>query len=135
MSTSNIEYLGDLRCIATHSQSGITITSDAPVDNKGKGEAFSPTDLLCTSLAMCMLTIMGIAAQEKDISMEGLRASVTKTMSSHPRRVQTVLIEIQGDFRSWTQKDWVIMKKAADNCPVKLSIHPDLNIQIEWQQI
>ena len=134
MNTSIVQYSGDLRCSATHIKSGISIISDAPLDNHGRGEAFSPTDLLATSLAMCMMTIMGIAAKEKNIPLEGLQASVTKIMGQNPRRVQEVHIQMSGNFSLWDKKQWAAMKAAAENCPVMQSIHPDLNVNLEWMQ-
>jgi putative redox protein len=135
MTTSRIQYLGNLRCEAVHLKSGVSIVTDAPVDNKGKGEAFSPTDLMSTSLGLCMLTIMGIAAEEKNIPMTNIAAEVQKIMGTDPRRVAEIKIKITGDFREWTEREWAIMKKAADTCPVKQSIHPDLITSIEWKQI
>jgi len=134
MNTSIVQYSGDLRCSATHSKSGISIISDAPLDNHGRGEAFSPTCLLATSLAMCMMTIMGIAAKEKNIPLEGLQASVTKIMGQNPRRVQEVHIQMSGNFSLWDKKQWAAMKAAAENCPVMQSIHPDLKVNLEWMQ-
>jgi uncharacterized OsmC-like protein len=135
MTTSRIQYLGNLRCEAVHLKSGVSIVTDAPVDNKGKGEAFSPTDLMSTSLGLCMLTIMGIAAEEKNIPMTNIAAEIQKIMGTDPRRVAEIKIKITGDFREWTEREWAIMKKAADTCPVKKSIHPDLITSIEWKQI
>lgn len=134
MNTSTVEYLGDLRCSATHTQSGISILSDAPTDNHGKGAAFSPTDLMSTSLAMCMMTIMGIAAKEKNIPLVGLQANVKKSMGQNPRRIQAIDIQLIGDFSQWTEREWKIMETAADTCPVKQSIHPDLLVNLEWIQ-
>ena len=134
MNTSIVHYSGDLRCRATHTKSGISIISDAPLDNHGRGEAFSPTDLLATLLAMCMMTIMGIAAKEKNIPLEGLQASVTKIMGQNPRRVQEVHIQMSGNFSLWDKKQWAAMKAAAENCPVMQSIHPDLKVNLEWMQ-
>ncbi len=134
MITARIDYLGNLRCQAEHELSGATILSDAPKDNQGNGEAFSPTDLLCASLAMCMLTIMGIAAKEHNIALKEIKADVTKVMASTPRRVSKIQINIQGDFTTWMEKEWIIMKKAADTCPVKQSIHPAIEVELEWSQ-
>jgi len=134
MNTSTVEYLGDLRCSATHTQSGISILSDAPTDNHGKGAAFSPTDLMSTSLAMCMMTIMGIAAKEKNIPLVGLQANVKKSMGQNPRRIQAIDIQLIGDFSQWTEREWKIMETAANTCPVKQSIHPDLLVNLEWIQ-
>jgi putative redox protein len=132
MTTATIQYQGQLRCSAIHTKSGEQITSDAPTDNKGKGMAFSPTDMLSTSLAMCMITIMGIAAQEKEIPFENVSADVTKVMGTQPRKVQEIIITIRGDFRSWNEKTWAIMKNAAETCPVKLSLDPALTITLSW---
>jgi putative redox protein len=123
--TSIITYLGDLRTESTHKQSGEKIITDAPVDNKGKGEAFSPTDLLATSLGNCMLTIMGIAARERDINIEGTTCAITKIMAVDPRRVSEIHAELNFPF-SCTDKEKAILEHAAKTCPVFYSLHPDI---------
>ena len=125
MRTSKVTYQGDLRTTAVHLQSKNEIITDAPIDNQGKGEAFSPTDLLATSLASCMLTIIGIKARDMDIDIAGTTAEVTKIMSADPRRVSEVHIAItfNQELDDKTQK---IFYNTALTCPVAKSIHPDI---------
>ena len=125
MTTSTVEYQGNLRTQALHLQSNNKIITDAPTDNHGKGEAFSPTDLLTTSLASCMLTIIGIKAADMDVDLVGTRAEVTKIMAADPRRVSEVQvrIEFQRELDERTKK---ILEAAAFTCPVAKSIHPDI---------
>ena len=125
MTTSKVTYQGDLRTIAIHLQSNNEIITDAPVDNQGKGEAFSPTDLLATSLASCMLTIIGIKARDMEIDIAGTTAEVTKIMAAEPRRVSEIHVEItfNQELDDKTQK---IFYNTALTCPVAKSIHPDI---------
>ncbi|HCN82548.1 MAG TPA: osmotically inducible protein OsmC [Sphingobacteriaceae bacterium] len=132
MATSEIKYLGDLRTEATHTQSGISIITDAPVDNQGKGEAFSPTDLLATSLGNCMLTIMGIAARTHNIDIKGTTCSITKIMASEPRRVSGIQAIINFPANAFLDKDKKILEHAALTCPVYLSLHPDIKKEISF---
>jgi putative redox protein len=132
MATSEIKYLGDLRTEATHTQSGITIITDAPVDNQGKGEAFSPTDLLATSLGSCMLTIMGIAARTHGIDMNGTTCSITKIMAAEPRRVSGIRAVITFPGNDFSDKDKKILEHAALTCPVHFSLHPDIKKEISF---
>ena len=105
MKTSKITYLGNLRTEAVHLQSGTTIITDAPTDNNGKGEAFSPTDLLSTSLGSCMLTIMGIVAERNSINIEGTTIDITKIMEANPRRVGEIIIEFYMPPNNYTDKE------------------------------
>lgn len=125
MTTAKVTYQGDLRTQSIHLQSNNQIITDAPTDNHGKGEAFSPTDLLASSLGSCMLTIMGIKADSMDLDISGTTAEVTKVMAAEPRRVSEVHIEIQFQqaFDARTQK---VLEQAALNCPVAKSVHPDI---------
>jgi uncharacterized OsmC-like protein len=125
MTTAKVTYQGDLRTQSIHLQSNNQIITDAPTDNHGKGEAFSPTDLLASSLGSCMLTIMGIKAASMDLDISGTTAEVTKVMAAEPRRVSEVQIEIQFQqaFDERTQK---VLEQAALNCPVAKSVHPDI---------
>jgi len=125
MATIHTTYLGGLRTEATHLQSGTKIITDAPTDNKGKGEAFSPTDLLAESLAGCMLTTMAIAADAHGIDMNGAEAEVTKVMAANPRRVAEVIADVKFP-KEYTDKEKEILTKAALGCPVALSLHPDV---------
>lgn len=126
MDTATVTYMGDLQCDLLHVRSGQHVTTDAPVDNQGRGSAFSPTDMLATSLAACMITTMGIVAREKDIPLDGLRARVVKHMASDPRRVARVEIhlELRGDRLDERQRS--IMENTARTCPVARSIAPEL---------
>ncbi len=125
MHTSNITYLGNLRTKAVHLRSGSEIVTDAPVDNQGKGEAFSPTDLAATSLGCCMLTIMGISAQSHGFNLEGTEIKVTKIMGAEPRKISEVVLEINFP-ENYSDKVKAILKYITETCPVALSLHPDL---------
>ena len=126
MATIQTTYLGDLRTEATHVQSGNKIITDAPIDNNGKGEAFSPSDLLATALGSCMITIMGIAAREQDVNIDGTTCSITKIMAPDPRRVVEAKITFQFPAGDYTDKVKIILERAALTCPVAKSLHPDL---------
>ena len=119
--TSKVIYKGYLRTEATHIRSGSTIITDAPSDNKGKGEAFSPTDIVATALASCMLTIMGIKANEIDINIEGASAKVKKIMAAGPRRIAQVIIDINIPIQA-DDKTKNILEKVALTCPVEKSL-------------
>lgn len=126
MDTATITYLGDLRTECTHVRSGGSFITDAPVDNKGKGAAFSPTDLLATSLASCMMTTMAIVAADKGIPVKGLTARVVKHMASNPRRVERVEIHMEMDGKELDAKARSIMEHTAHTCPVALSLNSSL---------
>ncbi|HIF18854.1 MAG TPA: OsmC family peroxiredoxin [Gammaproteobacteria bacterium] len=131
MSTSVVYYSGELRTESTHLQSGETYITDAPTDNEGKGEAFSPTDLIATGLANCMLTIMGIVARRKSLTIEGTKAEVTKIMGKDPRRIS----EIKIDFffsRSYDEDSKKLLQHAALNCPVAKSLADNLTQTINF---
>ena len=131
--TSKVNYLGDLRTSAIHIASDKNIITDAPIDNQGKGEAFSPTDTVATALASCLLTIMGIKARHLNIDITKTSAEVTKVMASNPRRISE--IEITVNFtKSYDRRIKKILEKAALTCPVSNSLHPDLkqNILFNW---
>ena len=125
MTTSKVTYQGDLRTTAIHLQSNNQIITDAPVDNHGKGEAFSPTDLLATSLSSCMLTIIGIKARDMDIDIAGTTADVTKVMAADPRRVSEIHVAITFN-RQLDDKMQKIFYNTALTCPVAKSIHPEI---------
>ncbi len=125
MTTSKVTYQGNLRTQAIHLQSKNKIITDAPVDNHGKGEAFSPTDLLATSLASCMLTIIGIKAADMKVDVTGTTAEVTKIMSANPRRVSEVHVAITFN-KQLDDKTQKIFYNTALTCPVAKSIHPDI---------
>lgn len=124
--TSSFEYLGDLKIIATHERSGIQLITDAPIDNNGKGSSFSPTDLLATSLGLCMTTIMGMAAQTHGFSMQGVRGDITKIMSDNPRKVSEVVVDLYFPDGEYTDKEKLIIQRCAKTCPVAFSLHTDL---------
>ncbi|HQS24298.1 MAG: osmotically inducible protein OsmC [Sphingobacteriia bacterium 24-36-13] len=135
--TSQIIYTSDLRTTATHLQSGSAIETDAPTDNKGKGERFSPTDLVATALASCMITTMGIKAQSMDnIVLDGTTADVTKVMYSDPRRIGKIVIHIQfpASLKHLSDKEKTILENTARTCPVERTLHPDveLDLQFNW---
>jgi putative redox protein len=126
METIRTRYIGNLRTSALHVQSAEAIITDAPVDNQGRGEAFSPTDLLAASLGSCMLTIMGIAAREHQFSIDGTEVKITKIMASGPRRVSEIIIDLVFPHNDYSPKQKKIIKLSAETCPVALSLHPDL---------
>ena len=126
MKTSKITYLGDLRTEAVHLQSGTKIITDAPLDNHGKGEAFSPTDLMSTSLGSCMLTIMGIVAKRDNINIDGTTIDLTKIMESNPRRVSEIIVEFQMPKKNYTDKEKQLLENAARTCPVAQSLKAEL---------
>jgi len=126
MEIANGIYLGELRVEITHLKSGKTIITDAPPDNQGKGESFSPTDLMSVSLGTCMLTIMGIAARTNNINIQGTKMKVSKVMGSDPRRVIEVHIVFDMPPGNYSEKEKDILKNAAVTCPVAKSLHPDI---------
>ncbi|MBK8347493.1 MAG: OsmC family protein [Saprospiraceae bacterium] len=133
--TSKITYLGDLRTECVHIKSGQTIITDAPTDNHGKGEAFSPTDLTATSLGTCMITVMGIAAKNHGIDIDGTYLEITKHMVSDPRRISGIDINVILPPIRYSTKEKKILETAGRTCPVALSLHPDLkqDILFVWQ--
>jgi putative redox protein len=133
--TSTITYLGGLRTECTHIRSGQVFITDAPIDNNGKGEAFSPTDLTATSLGTCMVTIMGIAANNHDINIDGTRVEITKLMAADPRRISGVDVKLIMPSMDYSKKERKILEAAGRTCPVALSLHPDLvqNIEFIWE--
>lgn len=130
--TSTIIYLGDLRTEATHLQSGNVILTDAPTDNQGKGEAFSPTDLVATALASCMLTIMGIVAKRHNLEIEGAFINTKKIMADNPRRIGAIKMVVEMPENNFTDKDRQLLENAAHTCPVSKSLHPDIQQEIEF---
>ncbi|PPK93231.1 MULTISPECIES: OsmC family protein [Nonlabens] len=131
--TSTVEYKGNLRCESTHLKSGNSFLTDAPVDNQGKGEAFSPTDTVATGLASCMLTVMGIKAADMGIELSGSKAQVTKIMDANPRRISQidVVLDMKGGCDKRAQ---LILERVGNTCPVHNSLHPDIvkNITFNW---
>jgi putative redox protein len=130
----SIKYLGDLRCEARHEPSGTVIMTDAPVDNEGRGESFSPTDLAATSLGTCMLTIMGIAARKQGVDLGDTQVKVVKEMSTQPpRRIAKVTVVFTIPLPASHEKR-AMLENAAKNCPVHLSLHPDVvqDMRFDW---
>jgi len=119
-------YEGNLRNRAEHLKSGNTLITDAPLDNHGKGEAFSPTDLLCTSLASCMITLMGITAESKGIKLGNVKADVEKVMYSEPRRVGEIHIALNVQDNNYSEREKTILQNAAISCPVAKSLNPEI---------
>lgn len=134
METVRTKYLGGLRTEAEHVASGNRIVTDAPVDNQGRGEFFSPTDMVAAALASCAMTIMGIAARDNGFSIEGMTAKTTKIMASDPRRIAEIRIEYDLSGLNLTPGQQAIIDHSSRNCPVCLSLHPDLkrNITIKY---
>jgi len=132
--TSVVEYEGDLRTVCTHLRSNNGFQTDAPVDNNGKGERFSPTDLLATSLATCMLTVMGIKARNMGFDLNGIKIQVEKLMKSEPRRVGGInlFFHIPENLRSIDEKTKQILKHTGNTCPVWQSLHPDIEVAVNW---
>ncbi|MCX6282132.1 MAG: OsmC family protein [Bacteroidetes bacterium] len=126
MATVHSRYPGELRTEATHLQSGTTLVTDAPVDNQGKGEFFSPTDLVATALGSCMITIMGIAARNQGFSIDGTSWEITKVMADSPRRIGEIIIELTFPPNNYTDQQKRVIEHITKNCPVALSLHPDL---------
>jgi len=126
MHTSEVTYIGALHTTSKHIASGNVYETDAPIDNNGKGQAFSPTDLMCTSLANCLLTVMGIAANTHAYNMYGASAKVTKIMAQNPRRVAEILVEVTMPKNDFDDKAKTILEHTARTCPVSKSLHPDL---------
>jgi len=123
METAKTKYLGDLRTEMTHLRSGSVIVTDAPVDNKGRGEFFSPTDLVASALGSCIYTIMGIAAREHGFSIDGSNCSITKLMTDKPRKIGEIKIEIDLTMHDYTDKQKTILEYCVRTCPVALSLN------------
>ncbi|MFI5149079.1 MAG: OsmC family protein [Bacteroidia bacterium] len=135
MKTSEVIYQGQIRTEAVHLLSKNRIVTDGPLDNHGKGEAFSPTDLLATSLACCMLSIMGIVAERDGITVAGTRAEVTKIMGSNPRRVIEIIVEVSFPSVAYTDKEKHLLEQSALTCPVAKSLHPDIRQTISFNYL
>jgi putative redox protein len=134
MATATLVYEGQLRCKATHNQSASVIETDAPTDNRGKGERFSPTDLLCVSLGTCIITTIGIKAMDLGIDINGAVLQVQKHMLSEPRRVGKIDITVAfPPGLSIDDKDKVVLQRVGDHCPVQKSIHPSIETNVVYQ--
>ncbi len=134
MATSNITYVGDLRTVCIHLQSGTQILTDAPTDNHGKGEAFSPTDLVATALGSCMVSIMGIKSKDLNVDLKDSTVSITKTMQSEPRKIAKIEDILDMSIEA-SEKNKAILERAAMTCPVLLSLHPDIekDVVFNWK--
>lgn len=132
--TATVTYLGELRTEATHLLSGTKIITDAPPDNQGRGEAFSPTDLCATSLASCMMTIMGISARNHGLDISGAKASIHKIMAADPRRIARIVITMAMPKNGFDEKQQKLLEKAALTCPVAFSLAEGIeqDIAFEW---
>ncbi len=132
--TSTVVYEGDLRTTCTHLRSGNAFETDAPMDNNGKGERFSPTDLMTTSLASCMLTVMGIKAKSMGFDLNGVKTEVEKIMKADPRRVGGINITFHFPeaLQNADPKTKQILKHTAETCPVQHSLHPDIEVNLDW---
>lgn len=133
MILSEVIYNGNLRTSSKHLKSGQIIISDAPIDNKGKGEAFSPTDLVANSLATCMLTTMGIRANEANINIDNSKAGVTKIMASNPRRIAEICIQVLITNIKLDSQQKELLENAAKNCPVAKSLHPEIKQVVSFE--
>ncbi|WP_333693924.1 OsmC family protein [Flavobacterium sp.] len=129
--TSKVTYIGDLRTTSVHLQSGTEILSDAPKDNHGKGEAFSPTDLVANSLATCMISIMGIKSRDLNVDLTGSTVEVTKIMQAEPRKIAKIVTVFNLNLAA-DDKTKTILERAAMTCPVMLSLHPDIEKEITF---
>lgn len=133
MATVQTKYLGGLRTESIHTQSGSKLITDAPLDNHGKGEAFSPTDLMATAYGACVLTIMGIAAQTHGFSIDGAEVQTTKVMGTNPRRIVELISEFTLPHNNYSAKEKKIIELAAKECPAHNSLHPDLKKTITFK--
>lgn len=133
MATARIEYLGGLRTKCTHLKSGTEILTDAPVDNHGKGESFSPTDLVATAYISCMMTIVGIYCNKNNIEMLGGTGEVTKSMASGPRRVEKLEIELDFSVNNWSEDLQAGIIAAAEACPVAKSVSEAMIVDIQYK--
>ncbi len=128
----HLDYEGDLHCNAVHLPSGTRISTDAPVDNNGRGESFSPTDLVATALGACMATVIGIVAKRKEIAVEGMKVSVRKFMSEdQPRRISKLELDLDIPLPA-DHPERKLLESAARGCPVHHSIHPDIEVRMNW---
>lgn len=132
METIRTNYIGGYRTQATHMLSSEKLITDAPIDNNGKGEAFSPTDLVATALCSCMLTLMDMTANSHGFSLAHVSAKTTKIMASSPRRISEIKIEFDLSAAPYSEKERRILEVAAKNCPVNKSIHPDIKVDLTF---
>ena len=136
--TSTVTYVSNLRTECKHLRSGTTIETDAPVDNNGKGERFSPSDIVATALGTCMLTIMGMRANEMNVALDGTQIDVEKIMKQDPRRIGGINLTFHfPESLELNERQRTILQKAAETCPVAYSIHPDIevNVNFNWDKV
>lgn len=133
MATSKVEYLGGLRTKSTHLKSGVEIITDAPTDNNGKGESFSPTDLVATAYVSCMLTIIGIYCDHHNLNFENGSGEVEKIMGTNPRRIEKLVIHLNLEGNGWDKKEQEKIQHAGNACPVAKSVSEDMNIEIQYK--
>ena len=133
MATAKNTYLGGLRTESIHIASGNKIITDAPLDNHGKGESFSPTDLVASAFASCMITIMGILAEREKLDITGITAGVTKIMNANPRKIEEIQVIFTLSNNTLNEEDKLKLKRAAMTCPVALSLHPDIKQTVEFR--
>jgi putative redox protein len=132
--TAKVIYTGDLRTVCTHLHSGSTIETDAPTDNHGKGERFSPTDLVATALATCIVTTIGIKTRDMHVNINGLTCEVQKIMTTDPRRIAEIKIHmVFPKTENYSDKEKTIMERVAHTCPVAMSLHPDLKQTLSFE--
>ena len=132
--TSRVTYQGNLRTVCKHLRSNDEFTTDAPIDNNGLGEAFSPTDTVATGLASCMLTMMGIKARDIDVDLSGSTAEVTKHMAANPRRISRIEVVLSLP-KNVSEKHRIVLQRTADTCPVHYSLHPDIEKEITYKWV
>jgi len=128
--TSKVVYEGNLRTRLTHIYSGAEVITDAPLDNQGLAQAFSPTDLVATALASCMLTVMGIKARSMNLEIKGTEVEITKVMASEPRRISEIHATLKFPANNFTEKERTLLENTAKTCPVAHSLHPDIKQQL-----
>ena len=131
MATSSITYVGELRTICIHLQSGTQILTDAPTDNHGKGEVFSPTDLVATALGSCMVSIMAIKSKDVEVDLKDSTVSITKIMQAEPRKIAKIIVELNMSIDT-SEKNKAILERSAMTCPVLLSLHPDIEKEVTF---
>jgi len=132
MKTAHVKYLGELRTAATHIRSGNEIITDAPLDNSGKGAAFSPTDLVSSALVSCMMTVISIMADTHGINVSGMEGEALKNMGTNPRRITSIEVSLRFP-RAFSEHDRVLIERTARACPVALSLHPDLVQELTFE--
>lgn len=135
MATVQTKYLGGLRTESVHTQSGSTLITDAPLDNHGRGEAFSPTDLMATAYGACVLTIMGIAAQTHGFNIDGTEVQTTKVMGTDPRRIVELITEFTLPHNNYSAKEKKIIELTAKECPVHNSLHPEMKKTVTFKYL